>query len=311
MLRGGERPGWEWGRARTGCVGGGSVYKAGGMGYDGTGFGRWAFVTNEEVSGMTDTVSSLVPVTVDERVMTVRMHRPEKRNALNVEMYSALTSALRRAGADGAVRAVVLTGGPDCFTAGNDILDFVGNPPGDESHPVMQFLSALAAFEKPLIAAVNGVAVGIGTTLLLHCDLAYASGDARFHLPFVNLGLCPEAGSSLLLPLRAGAHRAAEAILLGQPFDAATALSWGLVNEVTAPGVAEERAYAAARRIAEQPPAAVRAARMLLRAPFADKLEATLRREAGAFLERLTSPEAAESFQAFMERRKPDFSQFS
>jgi enoyl-CoA hydratase/carnithine racemase len=260
---------------------------------------------------MAEVVSALVPVSLEDHVLTVRMQRPEKRNALNVEMYAALATALRRANSDPQVRVTVIAGGPDCFTAGNDILDFVGNPPADDSHPVMQFLIALADSEKPLIAAVNGVAVGIGTTLLLHCDLAYAAEGARFHLPFVNLGLCPEAGSSLLLPMRAGSHRAAEAILLGQPFDAATALSWGLLNGVTAPGQSEAAAMEAALRVAQQPPAAIRAARQLLREPLRAPLHDALRREAEAFLARLSSPEAIESFQAFMERRKPDFSPFT
>ncbi len=260
---------------------------------------------------MSEVVSALVPVSLEENVLVIRMHRPEKRNALNVEMYGALASALQRANADPEVRVAVIAGGPDCFSAGNDILDFVGNPPSDDSHPVMQFLHALTDFEKPLIAAVNGMAVGIGTTLLLHCDLAYAAEDARFHLPFVNLGLCPEAGSSFLLPMRAGSHRAAEAILLGQPFDAATALSWGLVNRLTTPGQADGAAMEAARCVAKQPPAAIRAARQLLREPLRSPLHDALRREAGAFVARLASPEAAEAFQAFMQRRPPDFSQFS
>ncbi len=260
---------------------------------------------------MAEAASALVPVSLDGHILTLRMNRPEKRNALNAEMYAALAAGLQRANEDPQVRVAVITGGPGCFTAGNDILDFVGNPPHDESHPVMQFLNRLADSEKPLIAAVNGVAVGVGTTLLLHCDLAYAAENARFHLPFVNLGLCPEAGSSFLLPLRTGSHRAAEAILLGQPFDAATALSWGLVNRLTAPGEAETAAMDAARRMAEQPPAAIRAARQLLRAPLRSPLRDALRREAEAFAARLSSPEAAEAFQAFMERRKPDFSPFS
>ncbi len=260
---------------------------------------------------MAEAVSALVSVVLDGNVLIIRMQRPDKRNALNVEMYAALAAALRRANDDPQVRVVILAGGENCFTAGNDILDFVGNPPADETHPVMRFLQALADFEKPLIAAVNGMAVGIGTTLLLHCDLAYAAEDARFHLPFVNLGLCPEAGSSYLLPLRAGSHRAAEAILLGQPFDAATALSWGLVNRLTAPGQADAAALEAARLVAAKPPAAIRAARQLLREPLREPLRDAFRREAEAFVVRLASPEATEAFQAFMERRPPDFSPFS
>lgn len=260
---------------------------------------------------MAEVVSALVSVTLEGHVQVIRMQRPEKRNALNVEMYAALATALQKANKDPQVRVAVIAGGQDCFSAGNDILDFVGNPPSDDSHPVMQFLYALTDFEKPLIAAVNGIAVGIGTTLLLHCDLAYASEDARFHLPFVNLGLCPEAGSSFLLPLRAGSHRAAEAILLGQPFDAATALSWGLVNRLTVPGQADAAALEAAQCVAKQPPAAIRAARQLLREPLRSPLQDALRREAEAFIARLASPEASEAFQAFMERRPPDFSPFS
>lgn len=252
-----------------------------------------------------------VLVTLEDGVLVLRFHRPEKKNALNAAMYTVLADALNASGDDPAVRAVLFLGGEKFFSSGNDVQEFLFNPPRDTSHPVIRFLEALATARKPLVAGVNGFAVGIGTTLLLHCDLVYAAENARFHLPFVSLGLCPEAGSSLLLPALAGPARAAEAVLLGKPFDAATALSWGLINAVCPVGQAEAAAREAAAALTRQPPAAIRASRALLRGASPEQVVAAIHREAAVFAERLASPEAAEAFQAFLQHRPPDFSPFT
>ncbi len=252
-----------------------------------------------------------VLVSTQERVMTVRMQRPEKKNALTRVMYSALAEALETAGDDDAVRAVLLAGTETAFSSGNDVLDFAQGPPLDESAPAMRFLRALSSAQKPVVAAVNGVAIGIGATMLLHCDLVYAGEGTRFQLPFVNLGLPPEAGSTLILPQLAGHRRAAELLLLGDPFDAATAETAGLVTAVCPAAEVEERARQAALALAAKPPAALRLTKMLLKRPMQDALEETMLLEARHFSRMLGEPEAQEAFTAFVERRRPDFSRFS
>ncbi len=244
-------------------------------------------------------------------VLRVTIHRPEKKNALTVAMYAALAEALRQAEADPAVRVVLLCGTGDAFTAGNDLGDFVANPPSGESSPVFAFLGAISTAAKPVVAAVHGPAIGIGTTLLLHCDLVLATPDARLQLPFVTLGLSPEAASSYLLPLAVGPQRAAELLLFGEPFSGEQAHAWGLVNELTVEGDLLDRATKRAEALAARPPASVRLTKSFLRRPHAEAVQATLRAEAEAFLERLQSPEAAEAFTAFFEKRAPDFSSFS
>jgi enoyl-CoA hydratase/carnithine racemase len=234
-------------------------------------------------------------------------NRPAKKNALTVAMYAALADELASAASSDAVRAVVITGAGDTFTAGNDINDFVAEPPiSDDSH-VVRFLKALVSFPKPIIAAVNGPAIGVGTTMLLHCDLVLAASSARFQLPFVKLGLCPEGGSSLLLPRMLGLQRASEVLLWGESFDAAAAHVMGFVNEVVLPN---ELAATTARRIErllELPPDAVAAAKQLIRAPLRMELAETMAREANVFRQRLASAEAAEAFAAFLEKRTPRF----
>ena len=238
-------------------------------------------------------------------VRRLTLHRPEKRNALTQAMYNALAAALDEAAGLPSVRVVLITGAADCFTAGNDLADFVAT--GDAGAAIT-FLNALSTFPKPLVAAVNGVAVGIGTTLLLHCDLAYAGPTARFALPFVNLGLCPEGASSLLLAQRAGALLAHELLRVGEAFDGATALRAGLVNAV----VEDARAVAAqkAALLAAKPPAALVASKALLRAPLAQAVAAQMEAEFARFGALLQGPEAAEATAAFLEKRKPDFSRF-
>lgn len=238
-------------------------------------------------------------------VLLVRIHRPDKKNALTRAMYAALTAALEQAADDPAIRVAVLTGGGDSFTSGNDLADFLADPPAGEDSPVFRFLAALLGFEKPLIAAVNGMAVGIGVTLLLHCELVYVRAGSTLLLPFANLGLCPEAGSSLLLPKRVGYPRAAELLLLGEPFSAEQALAWGLINGIGADAEATlELALAKARRLADQPAAAVRLAKALLKRSEAERVRETIALESGHFMELLRSPEALAALRAFAGRRR-------
>lgn len=244
-------------------------------------------------------------------ILAIEIRRPEKKNALTAAMYTALADALEGADADEAVRVVLIHGQREAFTAGNDLRDFLDDPPRGPDAPVFRFIHALRALEKPLVAAVNGVAVGVGTTLLLHCDLAYCGESCRFQLPFVNLGLCPEAASSLLLPRLAGHVRGAELLLLGEHFGAAKALEIGLVNEVLADDRVLARASERALQLARQPAAAVRLAKLLMKSADADLVRHTMNREAVHFRERLESPEAKEAFAAFFEKRKPDFSGLS
>ena len=252
------------------------------------------------------------PVTTrtENGVLRVAIRRPEKKNALTLAMYEALSAAVRHAESDAAARVLLLHGTDGVFTAGNDLSDFVLHPPQDEESPVFQFLQAISTAAKPIVAAVAGPAIGIGTTLLLHCDLVYAAPSARFSLPFVSLGLCPEAASSYLLPRIVGHPRAAELLLFGEPFPAEVAREMGLVNGVVPEDELLTHAVERAETLAAQPPASVRLTKRLLKADAAERTQATIREEAQHFLRRLQSPEAAEAFTAFFEKRPPDFSQF-
>jgi enoyl-CoA hydratase/carnithine racemase len=243
-------------------------------------------------------------------VLRVELNRPEKKNAITIAMYRALGDALQSASADAGVRAVLLQGKPEIFSSGNDLSDFLADPPRSEDTPPFKFLRVLARFDKPLVAAVSGAAIGIGTTMLLHCDLVYAAAGARFQLPFASLGLAPEAASSLLLPRLAGWQKAAELLMLGEPFGAEAAREIGLVNEIVAPEKLLETALAKARALAAKPPAALRATKALMKQALLAEVEGAMAREAKAFGERLVSPEAKEAFSAFLEKRKPDFSRF-
>ena len=253
---------------------------------------------------------SEIVVEKSRRVLRIQLNRPEKKNALTLGMYQAFADALRSADSDADVRVILVHGTPDAFTAGNDLGDFLANPPRGPESPVFAFLDAVTHVDKPLIAAVNGVAVGIGTTMLLHCDLVYAGQDAKFAMPFVNLGLCPEAASSFLLPALAGYQRAAELLLLGEPFDAARAHAVGIVTEVVPSHLAFEAAEQAARKLVAKPPASVRLTKQLLKRHTKAMMEAALAEELRHFREQLVSAEAKEAFSAFLEKRKPDFSQF-
>lgn len=245
-----------------------------------------------------------------DRVCCITINRPEKKNALTLSMYAALGRALDDADADEAVRVVYLTGAGDGFCSGNDVMDFLMSPPEDEAAPAFAFLRALCEARKPLVAAVSGPAIGVGVTMLLHCDLVYAAENARFRMPFTSLGLCPEAGSSLLIPRLVGHQRAAQYLLLGEEFNAATAHGFGLVNGVCPAESLHETAWAAVTRLAELPPNAVRTTKALLKKGYADQLRDTILDEGALFMQCLRSPETAEALQAFLQRRKPDFSAF-
>jgi enoyl-CoA hydratase/carnithine racemase len=250
----------------------------------------------------------LIQVDQIDLVLILRINRAEKKNALTAAMYEAMTAALEGAISDAGVRVVVITGGESCFTAGNDIGDFIANPPVDANSPVMRFLRAVSTFPKPLIAAVNGVAVGIGTTLLLHCDLVYAGEGSRFSLPFVDLGLVAEGASSLLLPQLVGRRKASELLLLAEPFNAPTALDLGLINRVLPPAEVESFALAQAQKLAAKAPSAMQLTKALILRPQQEAIAEAIAVEAHHFAAQLRAPEAQEAMQAFMEKRKPRFS---
>lgn len=248
-------------------------------------------------------------------VATIEIARPEKKNALTIVMYQAMADALNAAQADGAVRAVLLVGQPGIFTSGNDIEDFMSRPPGSGSanaeSPVFQFMRALLGMDKPVVAAVTGAAIGIGTTMLLHCDLVYVSDEARLAMPFVSLGLVPEFGSSLVVPRLLGNARAAEKLLLGDPFSPQDAVDAGIANAVLPAGEVAMHARRVAERFNALPPGAVRETKKLMRRTSQEELLKTIAVEGELFSQRLRSPEAMEAFQAFFQKRKPDFSKFS
>ena len=243
-------------------------------------------------------------------VATIEIARPEKKNALTGAMYSAMADALAAANADAAVRAVLVTGQPGIFTSGNDLEDFLQRPPAGGDSPVYRFMQALLDCEKPVVAAVTGGAVGIGTTMLLHCDLVYVSDEARLAMPFASLGLVPEYASSLLVPALMGHAKAAEKLLLGDPFTGSEAVDCGLANAVLPAGEVAAHARRVAERFNALPPAAVRESKRLMRAPLRARIREVMAAEGEVFAQRLRSPEAREAFQAFFEKRRPDFSQF-
>lgn len=244
-------------------------------------------------------------------VATLAFNRVDKKNAITSAMYQLLADGLRDAAQDAAVRAIVITGQPGIFTAGNDVEDFLKNPPQGTDSPVAQFMEQLRVAEKPVIAAVTGMAIGIGTTLLLHCDLVYAAENARFAMPFTQLGLCPEFASSLLMPRLAGYQHAAEKLLLGEAFTAAEAQQLGLVNKVLAADELQAHVAQQAAKLVALPAASVRATKRLMKAELAAPIQAAMQAEMQDFSRMLRGPEAMEAFSAFIQKRKPDFSQFS
>jgi enoyl-CoA hydratase/carnithine racemase len=241
-------------------------------------------------------------------VMTITLNRLDRKNSITSAMYGAMADALATAQADPALRVVVLQGHETVFCAGNDIGDFLNQPPADMESPVFRFLRGIATFPKPLLAAVCGPAVGIGTTMLFHCDLVYAGDNAAFSLPFVNLGLCPEAASSMLVPQMLGYHRAAEALLLGEPFMAEAALEVGLVNRVVPPTEANGVAQSVARKLAAKPISALVETKRLMKKGQQQRVLEQIVEEGQSFARMLREPAAKEAFGAFMEKRKPDFS---
>ncbi len=249
---------------------------------------------------------------VEAGVMTLTFNRIGKKNSITLAMYATLADSLERAAQDDAVRVAVIQGDATVFSAGNDLADFQNAPdPGQamaEGRPVVRFLHAIAAFPKPLLAAVCGPAVGVGTTLLLHCDLVYAGDNAAFALPFVNLGLVPEAASSLLLPRLFGYQRAAEALLLGEPFMAEAALEAGLVNRVVPPTECNALARQQALKLAAKPLASLVATKRLMKGDQQAAVRARMQEEGALFGRMLHAPAAKEAFAAFMAKRKPDFS---
>jgi enoyl-CoA hydratase/carnithine racemase len=239
-------------------------------------------------------------------VLAITLARPDRRNAITVAMYAALADAIEGAAGDPSVRAITFAGEGQDFAAGNDLADFLqALPRGDEEIPVWRFLRALAQCEIPLVAAVHGNCVGIGTTMLFHCDLVIAAEDARFSMPFVDLGLVPEAASSLLLPRLAGQRRAARYLLLGEPFGADEALAIGLASHVVAAGALDESLSATVAALLAKPPEALRKTRGLLRHGSRDEILERMKLESGMFAERLASSEVKAAITAFFERRKP------
>lgn len=247
---------------------------------------------------------------VRDRIAHIVIDRLDKRNALTAEMYGALADAITASESDPQVRVMFLHGSADCFSAGNDLKDFLERPPQGEEAPVARFLRAISTAAKPIVAAVGGPAVGIGTTMLLHCDFVYATTAAKFQLPFVSLGLVPEAASSLLLPATAGYRLAAELLLLGRPFTAEKALAAGIVTEIVTDQVLLEHGEQAAQALAALPPTSVRLTKQLMKEGQAAAVAAQILRERDVFRAQLGSPEAREAFTAFFEKRLPDFSRF-
>ncbi len=244
-------------------------------------------------------------------IFHIILNRPEKKNALTSAMYEAMVEALQRAESDPAVRVIFLRGKGDSFTAGNDIEDFVQKPwKGQSVPPAEQFIRAVAFAAKPVIAAVHGLAVGIGTTILLHCDLVYAAEETRFMMPFVNLGIIPEAGSTLLLPSLIGHQRAAELTLLAAPFSAQRAYELGIVNRVVPGDQLLSTSGAAAEALAEKPASAIRLTKKMMKQHLSADLDRVIREEVLAIAGQLDSPETGEALSAFLQKRKPDFSGF-
>ncbi|MBS7809195.1 enoyl-CoA hydratase [Variovorax sp. PCZ-1] len=241
-------------------------------------------------------------------ILTLTFNRAQKKNSITVAMYQQLADALTTASTDAAIRVVVFQGHEAIFSAGNDLGDFMNVPPAGDESPVFQFLRAIASFPKPIVAAVCGPAVGIGTTMLLHCDLVIAGDNAAFSMPFVNLGLCPEAASSHLVPQMMGYHRAAEALLLGEPFMAEAALEVGLVNRVVPPSEATRVAMQWAQKLAAKPISSLIETKRLLKRGNESVVAERMKEEGASFGRMLREPAAKEAFTAFMERRLPDFS---
>jgi enoyl-CoA hydratase/carnithine racemase len=246
-----------------------------------------------------------------DAVTRIAINRPEKKNALTSDMYEALADAVEHAENDRSVRITLLYGKGDAFTAGNDLQDFMQKPwKGQATPPAVRFITAVAHAKKPVVAAVHGLVVGVGTTILLHCDLVYAAAESRFMMPFIDLGIVPEAASTVLLPLLVGRQRASELFMLGSPLTAQRAFEIGLVNAVLSHEQLHPTAIAVTQVLAAKPAAALRACKELIKRPYAAEVDRALREEVEVITERLESPETREALSAFLEKRKPDFSKF-
>jgi enoyl-CoA hydratase/carnithine racemase len=242
-----------------------------------------------------------------ESILRVQLNRPTRRNAMTSGMYVALADILKDAAKDEHIRVVLWHGAGDSFCAGNDIEDFLKNPPGPGESPQARLMNALIDFDKPLIAAVQGAAIGGGTTMLLHCDFVYAGESAKFQMPFINLAVVPEFGSSSIVPARIGHLRAAELILLGSPYDAKRAAELGLVTQVVSDQDLLPTATATARKLAAKPAAALQAGKRLMKRPFREQIEAAMKAENEEFSAQVRSEDAKEALTAFLEKRNPDF----
>ena len=251
-----------------------------------------------------------ITITKEQGILHLNFNRVERKNAITAAMYQHMADALKEADTDPAIRVILFSGHPQVFTAGNDLEDFLKNPPHAKEAPVFQFLWQISHANKPMIAAVAGVAVGIGTTLLLHCDLVYAADNAKFSMPFTQLGLCPEAGASLLLPQIAGYQRAAEKLLFGDAFGAEEAQQMGMVNRVLPAAELLPFALSQAAKLVALPAQSIRVTKQLMKRNQQAVTEAQMVAEVEHFSRMLTEPAAKEAFTAFFEKRKPDFSQF-
>jgi enoyl-CoA hydratase/carnithine racemase len=240
-------------------------------------------------------------------ILRIQLNRPKRRNAMTSAMYVALAGSLNEAANDENTRVVLWHGAGESFCAGNDIEDFLKNPPGPGESPQAQLMKALIEFDKPLIAAVEGAAIGGGTTMLLHCDFVYAGESAKFQMPFINLALVPEFGSSSIVPARIGHLRAAELILLGSPYEARRALELGLVTQVVPDQDLLSIATATARKLAAKPAGALQARKRLMKQPFREQIIAAMKAENEEFSAQVRSADAKEALTAFLEKRKPDF----
>ena len=241
-------------------------------------------------------------------ILRVQLNRPAKKNAMTMSMYVTLADILNDAAKDEQVRVVLWHGAGDSFCAGNDVEDFLKNPPGPGESPQARLMNAFINFDKPLIAAVQGAAIGGGTTMLTHCDFVYAGETAKFQMPFINLGLVPEFGSSCSVPIRIGHIRAAELILLGLPFDARRAAELGLVTRVVPDQELLARATETAQKLADKPAGALQACKRLMKRSSREQIEQAMKVEGEEFASRVRSAEAREAFTAFLEKRPPNFS---
>lgn len=255
-------------------------------------------------------MTEAIRVEEQDGILHLTMNRPAKKNALTQEMYGAMADAMTEAEDDLSIRVILFSGAEANFTSGNDLQDFQNNPPRGPNAPVFRFITGLARSTVPMIAAVDGFAIGVGATMLLHCDQVFVAEDAQLQMPFVNLGLVPEAGSSYLLPKLVGHARAAELFMTGTTISGQRAVDLGIANRVCAVGTTVETAMQTAKQLAAKPPRGLRATKSLLKNDR-DQVLAQLERESAEFTRRLASEEFAEAASAFAEKREPDFSKFS